>query len=96
VHSLPDCSIIEIDKGDRYGLTPTISKTKGDEWQEMIYVTRTSYAVSRKWIDAPFKDADELVAAKSEEFREVTNCIFHDAVESVARLWLKAWDRFIH
>jgi hypothetical protein len=96
VNSLPEDSIIEIEKDDKYRLRLPISKTTGDEWQEMVYITRTSYAVSRKWIDAPFKDVDELVAAKSEEFKDVTNCIFHDAVESVARLWLKAWERFIH
>jgi len=95
VSSLPDGSIIQIERDDKYRLTPTISKTVGDEWREMVNVTRTSYAVSRKWIDAPFKDADDLVAAKSEEFKDVTNRIFHDAVESVARLWLKTWERFI-
>jgi len=95
VSSLPDGSIIKTDTDDKYRLTPAISKTIGDEWQEMVYITRTSYALSRKWIDAPFKNTDELVVAKSEEFKDVTNCIFHDAVESVARLWLKAWERFI-
>ena len=33
-------------------------------------------------------------SVKVQDFEEVTNCIFHDAVESVARLWLKAWERF--
>jgi len=94
VSSLPDDSILRIDKDDKYRLSPTISRTIGDEWCEMVYVTRTSYAVSRKLFDAPFKDAEELVAKKSEEFKHVTNCIFHDAVESVARLWFKAWQRF--
>jgi hypothetical protein len=94
VSSLPDDSIIRIDKDDKYKLSPTIPRTVGDEWREMVYIARTSYAVSRKLIDAPFKDADELVAAKGEEFKDVTNCIFHDAVESVARLWFKAWERF--
>lgn len=27
-------------------------------------------------------------------FIHVTNCIFHDAVQSVASLWLKAWQRY--
>jgi hypothetical protein len=94
VSSLPADSIIRIDIDDKYKLSPTISRTIGDEWCEMVYVTRTSYAASRKLINSPFEDADELVAAKSEEFKHVTNCIFHDAVESVARLWLKAWKRF--
>lgn len=95
VSSLPDGSIIKIDTDDKYRLTPTVSEAVGDEWQEMVNVARTSYAVSRKWIDASYKNADALVAAKSEEFKDVTNRIFHDAVESVARLWLKAWGRFI-
>jgi hypothetical protein len=97
VSSLPDRSIIEIDTNDRYRLTSRISRTAGDEWQEMVHIARTSYAVSRKWIDAPYEDVDDLIAspAKREEFKDVTNRIFHDAVESVARLWLTAWQRFI-
>ena len=94
---MPDGSIIEIDTNDSYRLAPRISRTAGDEWQEMVHIARTSYAVSRKWIDAPYKDVDDLIArpAKREEFKDMTNRIFHDAVESVARLWLKAWQRFI-
>lgn len=97
VSSLPAGSIIEIDTNDRYRLTLRISRTAGDEWQEMVHIARTSYAVSRKWIDAPYEDIDDLIAspAKREEFKDVTNRIFHDAVESVARLWLTAWQRFI-
>jgi len=97
VSSLPDGSIIEIDTNDRYRLTPRISRTAGNEWQEMVHIARTSYAVSRKWINESYEDVDDLIArpAKREEFKDVTNRIFHDAVESVARLWLKAWQRFI-
>jgi hypothetical protein len=94
VLKLPAGSIIRIDKDDKYKLSPRISGTVGDEWREMVYITRTSYAVSRKLIDKPYKDAHALVRAKKEDFEKVTNCIFHDAVESVARLWLKAWERF--
>jgi hypothetical protein len=95
VNSLPDDSIIGIENDDKYKLNTTIPKIAGDEWQEMIYITRTSYALARKWIDLPYKDADELVAAKGGEFKDVTNRIFHDAVESVARVWLKAWEKFV-
>ena len=94
VLKLPTGSIIRIDKDDTYKLSPRISGTVGDEWREMVYITRTSYAVSRELIDKPYKDAHALVRAKKRDFEEVTNCIFHDAVESVARLWLKAWERF--
>jgi len=98
VTSLPDDSILEIDTNDRYRLTPRIPRTAGDEWQEMVNIARTSYAVSRKWIDEPYENVDDLIAnpTKSEEFKDVTNRVFHDAVESVARLWLKAWERFIY
>ena len=95
--SLPDTSIIQIDANNKYRLAQRVSKTAGDEWQEMVHVARSSFAVSRKWIDKPYEDVDDLLrnVEKREEFEDVTNCIFHDAVESVARLWLKAWDRFI-
>jgi len=97
VSSLPRGSIIEIDTNDKYRLTPRISRTASNEWQEMVHIARTSYAVSQKWIDAPYENVNDLIAspAKREEFKDVTNRIFHDAVESVARLWLKAWERFI-
>ena len=63
----------------------------------MVHIARTSYAVSKKWIDAPYKHVNDLIVspAKREEFKDVTNRIFHDAVGSVARLWLKAWERFV-
>jgi len=96
ISSLPKKSLIEIDTNDKYKLDQEISPTKGDEWVEMVHIARTSYAVSRKWIDRPYKDVDELINSSSiEEFKHVTNCIFHDAVESVARLWVKAWERFV-
>jgi hypothetical protein len=94
VLKLPTGSIIRIDKDDTYKLSPRISGTVGDEWREMVYITRTSYAVSRTLIDKPYKNAHALVRAKEGDFEKVTNYIFHDAVESVARLWLKAWERF--
>jgi hypothetical protein len=94
VSSLPEGSIIRIDTNDKYKLSPTIFKPDCDEWYQMVYVSRVSYAVSRKLINEPFDDADELVATKGDDFEHVTNCIFHDAVESVAELWIKAWDKF--
>jgi len=97
VSSLPGDSVIKIDTDDRYKLALRISRAAGDEWQEMIHIARTSYAVSRKWIDECYEDVDDLIASptKRGEFKDVTNRIFHDAVESVARLWLKAWQRFV-
>jgi len=96
VSSLPKGSPIEIDSNGEYKLDPNIYSPKSDEWVEMVHIARTSYAVSRKLIDKDYKDAKELIKspAKSEEFKHVTNCIFHDAVESVAALWIKAWTRF--
>jgi len=97
VSSLPEDSLIVVDTDDRYKLTPRICGTAGDEWQEMVHIARASYALSRKWIDVPYGHVNDLIAspAKREEFKDVTNRIFHDAVESVARLWLKAWQRFV-
>ena len=87
----------EVDTNDRYRLTPRISRDAGDEWQEMVHIARTSYVVSRKWINAPYEKVNDLIArlAKREEFKDVTNRIFRDAVECVARLSLKAWERFV-
>ena len=95
IFSLPEGSLIETDKNKDYKLNTRIASIKGDEWEDMVYITRVSYAVSRKWIDRPYKDVEELVESKPEEFKEVTNYIFHDAVESVARIWYKAWRRFV-
>ena len=89
---MPAGSIIEIDTDGKYGLSCKLSRLKGNEWDEMVNVCRVSYAVSRKWIGGGLQDADEM---GQEEFREVTNCVFHDAVECVARIWLKIWDRFV-
>ena len=41
------------------------------------------------------KHADLVSIIGEEEFRDVTNRIFHDAVEAVARIWLKAWNQFL-
>lgn len=95
--SLPAESPIKIDTDDKYKLNPGIYPTVGDEWQEMVHIARTSYALSRKWIDAPYRHVNDMLTSpdKKAEFEDVTNRIFHDAVESVARLWLKAWGRFV-
>jgi hypothetical protein len=96
VTSLPEGSLIEVDSNKEYGLDEKIANIKGDEWQEMVYIARVSFAVARKWIDKPYTDAEDFIRSKSgEEFKKVTNFIFHDAVESVTRIWTKAWKRFI-
>jgi hypothetical protein len=38
------------------------------------------------------KDIAKIIDDK--DYRDVTNRIFHDAVESVARIWYRAWDIF--
>lgn len=98
VSSLPAGSAIKIDTGNEYALDPGILKTAGDEWKEMVYIARTSYALSTTWIDQPYQDVNDMVSSGNRliEFEDVTNRIFHDAVESVARIWLKAWQRFIY
>ena len=45
--------------------------------------------------NAPEFDYDDLVKIiDAEDFKDVTNRIFHDAVESTARIWYRAWDIF--
>jgi len=63
----------------------------------MVYICRVSYAVSRHWIDKPYKNVNDLIKHKSKkEFEKVTNYIFHDAVLSIASIWYKAWKKFIN
>lgn len=115
VNKMPKDSLIDIDKnGSDYQLSNKVeTKLKGDEWNEMVYTTRVSYAVARKWISKDvdwfsikpkrYGDFKKLVSQGTgfgdgkfvEDFKHVTNCIFHDAVESVARIWYKAWCRFV-
>jgi len=113
IKKLPENSILKIDKESEYRLSDKVEgKLKGDEWTEMIYTTRVSYAVARKWISNRIdwysvlpKSYDEFRRSVCEEgdfgevfakdFEDVTNRIFHDAVESVARIWYKAWRRFV-
>jgi len=45
--------------------------------------------------DAPelqYNDITKITGEK--DFKDVTNRVFHDAVESVARIWYRAWDIF--
>lgn len=94
VKALPRGSPIKIDTEKKYALGTSLPKIKGDEWAEMAYVTRVAYAVSRKWIAQPYNDANALIRKDKEEFTRVTNCIFYDAVESVASIWYKIWLRY--
>jgi len=43
--------------------------------------------------DWRYKDVMKIIS--EEDFKEVTNRVFHDAVESVARIWCKAWTIFV-
>ena len=97
VTSLPKKSIIKIDTKKEYSLNNKIPSIIQDEWQEMVYICRVSYAVSRHWIDKPYKNVNDLIKHKSKkEFEKVTNYIFHDAVLSIASIWYKAWKKFIN
>lgn len=96
VKALPKGSIIKIDSEKKYSLGTTIPTITQNEWTEMVQICRTSYAVSRKWITKPYKSAAEFKKDIGDaEFEDVTNRIFHDAVQSIAAMWLKAWKRFI-
>jgi len=95
VTDLPRGSFIEIDTDRGYSLG-RITLPKKNEWDEMVNVCRVSYALARKWIRKPYTDIDELISDEGEEdFRRVTNMIFHDAVMEVARIWCKAWNVFV-
>jgi hypothetical protein len=96
VAAFPKDSIIKIDSQKKYSLGATVPIISQNEWTEMVQICRTSYAVSQKWITEPYKSAKDFVADIGEaEFADVTNRIFHDAVQSIAAIWLKAWRRFI-
>jgi len=96
VLTLPKGSLLKVDTDPQYALGKDIKKIKQDEWQEMVYVTRVSYAVSRKWIGKSYKTAQEMISDISEaEFVRVSNFIFQDAVSSIARLWYAAWIRYL-
>jgi len=68
----------------------------GDGWLEMVNIARVSFVLAREWISKDYKDVEELIKDKGEkDFEEVTNCIFHDAVQSIAIIWYKVWIRYI-
>lgn len=92
IRKMPEDSIIKVDKKKGYKYGTRLTKLKRNEWDEMVNICRTSFAVSRKWIDDDHKTVDDIDEAV---FKEVTNYIFHDAVEAVARIWMKAWERFV-
>ncbi|WP_456474509.1 hypothetical protein [Candidatus Pyrohabitans sp.] len=95
VTDLPEDSLIEIDSEKKYSLG-RITLPRRNEWDEMVNISRVSYAFSREWIKQPYRDADALIAdIGEEEFRRGTNLIFHDAVAEVARIWCKAWGVFV-
>ena len=114
IDKMPKNTMMQIDEDSKYKLSEKVSKRlKGDEWNEMVYTTRVSYAVARKWIPKDndwfslmpkrYAEFKRMVSDKqgfgdgafAEDFEDVTNRIFHDTVESVARIWYKSWKRFI-
>ena len=96
VKALPEGSLLKLDTDPRFALDTDIKRIKRDEWQEMVYITRVSYAVSRKWITRDYPKAEEMISDISQdEFVKVSNYIFHDAVSAIARLWYAAWKRYL-
>ena len=94
VGALPEGSLIAIDSEEEFSLG-RITMPKKNEWEEMVNVSRVSYAFARKWIDRPYEDVVDLVRKRgAEDFRKAANMIFHDAVMEVARIWLNAWRVF--
>ena len=103
VLNLPKNSVI---KEKKYKLSGAdgLKKSNNDVWKEMVNICRVSYALSRVWIDkedtenkkSGYDDVRDLIRRKGEEeFVDITNRIFHDAVESVARIWLLVWGKFV-
>lgn len=96
VKALPKRSIVKIDFKKEYSLSNKVPLITQDEWHEMVYICRVSYALSRDWIKKPYKDVKALIRGIGKaEFEKVTNYIFHDAAQSIASMWYKAWKRFI-
>ncbi len=96
IKMLPKDSIIKIDKDKKYSLSHRIPSLSHDEWTEEVNVARVSFMVARKWIQHDYKDVNELIQERGrEEFIDITNCIFHDAVQNIAMIWLKAWKRYV-
>lgn len=96
VKMLPKNSIIKVDFNKKYSFNKNVILIANDEWLEMVNVARASFALAREWIPRDYKDVEELIKDKGEkDFEEVSNYIFHDAVQSVAMIWYKAWVRYI-
>lgn len=96
VKSFPKDSIIKVDKDANFSLSNQIPTIAHDEWKEMVFVARVSYALSRNWLNKDYKDATEIMESMGKEnFARITNYVFHDAIQSIASIWLKAWQRFV-
>ena len=97
VTNLPAGSLLRrLNRDGNFALSTRLTKIKGDEWKEIVNICRVSYAVSREWIPDNAQSLDDIVGAHSQAvLDDVSTRIFHDAVESVARIWLTVWDRFV-
>jgi len=96
VEMLPNNSPIKIDSDGKYSINKDIGRLVKDEWSEMVSVGRISFALAREWIDQDYEDVDALIKRRGrDEFKEITNYIFHDAVQNIAMVWYKAWERYI-
>jgi len=47
---------------------------------------------TEKGLDLAYEDIKKIIGENA--FKDVTNRVFHDAVESVSRLWYRAWEIF--
>jgi hypothetical protein len=78
----------------------SLVRLKRGEWEEMVDVCRVSFALSRKWIPDGAATVADIRGHRTpehtpaEDFESLTLSIFHDAVEAVARIWLKSWLRY--
>ncbi len=61
------------------------------EFKDIVNILGTDKCRARA---SPFKYNDVTKIIDPSYFKDVTNRIFHDAVESVARLWYRAWNIF--
>lgn len=96
IKMLPKNSIIKVDFDKKYSFNKNIPLIANDEWLEMVNVARVSFALAREWIPSGYKNVNDLINKRGkEDFKKVTNCIFHDAVQSIAMIWYKAWVRYV-
>ena len=79
----------------------SLNRLRRDEWNEMVDVCRVSFAVSRKWIPDRAQNVADIqnhrtsAHSATEDFDTLSLAIFHDSIEAVARIWLKAWLRYV-